>query len=418
MIKIGIIQFPGTNTERETSLALKRANMHSIDILWNDSIDKVSDCDGYIIAGGFSFEDRSRAGIIASLDPIMKIIKTEAQKGKPVFGICNGAQILVESGLVPGVSDNKTCVSLADNKRIQNGYVVGTGYYNEWTYLKTSVSSQSTAFTKHLKKDELIHVPFAHAEGRFVIPKNLLTELIKNDQTPFRYSNSSGYVSNQFPINPNGSDYNLAAICNTSGNVLAMMPHPERTENGDKIFSSMKSYIEEGIQPANKTLNYIPEKPIINKYKPGKNVVSWVVDLIITDNEAVSVQNAIDKLGIDLKISKQTLWELSIANNSPSVLEKIKLTGELFNSNKEYISNFIKEKNVVTFLVQQKEDMHCKVKFDSLKERFDISELSKLKRGVLWNISSKNTNFNSEIDKLLETNILFNQLSHECFRIS
>ena len=418
MIKIGIIQFPGTNTERETSLALKRANMHSIDILWNDSIDKVSDCDGYIIAGGFSFEDRSRAGIIASLDPIMKIIKTEAQKGKPVFGICNGAQILVESGLVPGVSDNKTCVSLADNKRIQNGYVVGTGYYNEWTYLKTSVSSQSTAFTKHLKKDELIHVPFAHAEGRFVIPKNLLTELIKNDQTPFRYSNSSGYVSNQFPINPNGSDYNLAAICNTSGNVLAMMPHPERTENGDKIFSSMKSYIEEGIQPANKTLNYIPEKPIINKYEPGKNVVSWVVDLIITDNEAVSVQNAIDKLGIDLKISKQTLWELSIANNSPSVLEKIKLTGELFNSNKEYISNFIKEKNVVTFLVQQKEDMHCKVKFDSLKERFDISELSKLKRGVLWNISSKNTNFNSEIDKLLETNILFNQLSHECFRIS
>ena len=75
MINIGIIQFPGTNTERETSLALKRANMHSTDILWNDSIDKISACDGYIIAGGFSFEDRSRAGIIASLDPIMKIIK-------------------------------------------------------------------------------------------------------------------------------------------------------------------------------------------------------------------------------------------------------------------------------------------------------------------------------------------------------
>ena len=418
MIKIGIIQFPGTNTERETSLALKRANMHSIDILWNDSINKISTCDGYIIAGGFSFEDRSRAGIIASLDPIMNIIKNESQKGKPVFGICNGAQILVESGLVPGVIDNKIGVSLADNKRIQNGYVMGTGYYNEWTYLKTSVSSQSTAFTKYLKKDELIHAPFAHAEGRFIIPKILLDELIKNEQTPFRYSDNKGYISNQFPINPNGSDYNLAAISNTSGNVLAMMPHPERTENGDKIFSSMKSYIEQGIQPTNKTLNYVPDKPIINKYEPEKNVVPWVIDLIITDNEAVSVQNAIDKLGIDLKISKQTLWELSISNNSSKVLEKIKLTGELFNSNKEYIGNFIKEKNVVTFLVQQKEDMHCKVKFDSIRERFDISELSKLKRGVLWNISSKNTNFDSEIDKLLETNILFNQLSHECFRIS
>ena len=115
-------------------------------------------------------------------------LKNESQKGKPVFGICNGAQILVESGLVPGVIDNKIGVSLADNKRIQNGYVVGTGYYNEWTYLKTSVSSQSTAFTKYLKKDELIHVPFAHAEGRFIIPKILLDELIKNEQTPFPVS--------------------------------------------------------------------------------------------------------------------------------------------------------------------------------------------------------------------------------------
>ena len=219
----------------------------------------------------------------------------------------------------------------------------------------------------------MIHIPFAHAEGNLLFQRTS-TELIKNDQTPFRYSNSSGYVSNQFPINPNGSDYNLAAICNTSGNVLAMMPHPERTESGDKIFSSMKSYIEEGIQPANKTLNYIPEKPIINKYDPRKNVVSWVVDLIITDNEAVSVQNAIDKLGIDLKISKQTLWELSITNNSPSVLEKIKLTGEVYKSKKEYISNFIKRKKRY-FLVQQKEDMHCKVKFDFSKKDLILASL-------------------------------------------
>ena len=106
-IKIGVIQFPGSNTERETFMACTRAGMEPVEFLWNNDPMELSELDGYIIVGGFSYEDRSRAGVIAALDPIMKQISIESEKNKPVLGICNGAQILVESGLVPGFKDNQ-----------------------------------------------------------------------------------------------------------------------------------------------------------------------------------------------------------------------------------------------------------------------------------------------------------------------
>ena len=134
---LAIIQFPGSNTERETFMACERTGIKAKEFLWNTPPRQLSKFSGYIIIGGFSYEDRSRAGIIAALDPIMNQVKTEASKGKPVLGICNGAQILVESGLVPGSNDNTTCVSLTDNKRIKGGRVVGIGYYNT---IKTNFS--------------------------------------------------------------------------------------------------------------------------------------------------------------------------------------------------------------------------------------------------------------------------------------
>ena len=417
-INIGVIQFPGSNTERETGLAIKRSNMKPVEVMWNADSQIVQNCDGFIITGGFSFEDRSRAGVVASLDPIMDILKEEAAKGKPIFGICNGAQILVESGLVPGVEKNQTSIALTDNKRIQNGHVVGTGYYNTWTHLKVSVPPESTAFTRHLNSKEIIYLPFAHAEGRFIVPDKLLNELINNNQSVFRYCDDSGEISSQFPTNPNGSDYNLAAVSNPSGNVLAMMPHPERTNLGDKLFSSMREFIEHGTPMKNNKISYVPEKNTIDYYTPGNMAFEWVIDMVITDNEAATVQNALQRIGLDVTITRQQHWEITISRDSKNSLKKIENTGELFNSNKEYISAITEKKDSVSFLVRQKEDMHSQAKFESIRERFSINELVKLKRGVIWNISIKSTNFESVLNSIIDTNILFNPLSHECFRIS
>lgn len=255
-MKIAVIYFPGNNCEVETRNSVISAGMECDIIRWNDSSVDLGEYDGYILGGGFSYEDRVRAGVIPAKDPVMDVIRFEATKGKPVLGICNGAQVLIETGIVPGLH-GKVEFALAPNI---NPFM--KGYFCTWKHL-VKTCSRKTAFADLLKQGEVLHVPIAHAEGRFVTKdENILKELIENDQVVFKYSNKEGEVIPDFPVNPNGSMENIAALCNKEGNVVAMMPHPERCTwekqlrvfgkkgfndpaPGQKIFASMKKYIEE-----------------------------------------------------------------------------------------------------------------------------------------------------------------------------
>ena len=417
-INIAIIQFPGSNTERETLMACRRVGLNPVEFLWNEPAEKLSDFDGIIIVGGFAYEDRSRAGVIAALDPIMKQIKLEAKNGKPVLGICNGAQILVESGLVPGLANHRVGIAITDNKRVKDGHVLGVGYYNTWANLQLTASAGRCTFTRHLKTGDFINVPLAHGEGRFIIPHELLEKMITNEQTVFRYCDNNGIISDEFPTNPNGSMHNLAAVCNPKGNVMAMMPHPERTENGDTIFSSMKDYIENGNHVTSHTLSYDRPHYEVKNYESNGDSTEWIIEMIITDNEAASVHNALNHLGFDVSITRQTHWEISTDGERDSILQKIDKTGELYNSNKEFISQTTSAKNTASFLVRQKEDMIGRAKFESLTERFEIDGISEIKRGVIWNVTVNSGNLENVLGNLLDTHILFNPLSHECYRIN
>ena len=418
VIHIAIIQFPGSNTERETLMACRRVGLNPIEFLWNEPTEKLSEFDGYVIVGGFAYEDRSRAGIIAALDPIMKQIRLEAEKGKPVLGICNGAQILVESGLVPGLKNYRVGIALTDNKRVQGGHVIGVGYYNTWANLKMSAPSNRCAFTRHLNSGEWIKIPLAHGEGRFIIPNVLLEKMISNNQTVYRYCDDNGNIVDEFPTNPNGSMYNLAAVCNPAGNVMAMMPHPERTENGDVVFSSMKEFIENGNPVSDHNLSFDRPHYEMTYYKANSNTTEWIIDMIITDNEASSVSNALDHLGHNVSIARQTHWEISMDGDRESILKKIDATGELYNSNKEFISQPKDSEKITSFLVRQKEDMLGRAKYESLKERFEIDGITDLKRGVIWNVTVNSGSFDTVLNDILGTHILFNPLSHECYRIN
>ena len=418
VIHIAIIQFPGSNTERETLMACRRVGLNPIEFLWNEPTEKLSEFYGYVIVGGFAYEDRSRAGVIAALDPIMKQIRLEAEKGKPVLGICNGAQILVENGLVPGLKNYRVGIALTDNKRVQGGHVIGVGYYNTWANLKMSAPSNRCAFTRHLNSGEWIKIPLAHGEGRFIVPDTLLEKMISNNQTVYRYCDDNGNIVDEFPTNPNGSMYNLAAVCNPEGNVMAMMPHPERTENGNVVFSSMKEFIENENPVSDHNLSFDRPHYEMTDYKANSNATEWIIDMIITDNEASSVSNALDHLGHNVSIARQTHWEISMDGDRESILKKIDATGELYNSNKEFISQPKDSEKNTSFLVRQKEDMLGRAKYESLKERFEIDGITDLKRGVIWNVTVNSGSFDTVLNDILGTHILFNPLSHECYRIN
>jgi len=221
---VGVIQLPGVNCEYETLDAVRRAGMEAVLVRWNASPELVGSLDGYVFPGGFSFQDRIRAGAVAAKEGVVELVAREADRGKPVLGICNGAQVLVEAGLVPGLEPGKVEMGLAPN-------VMGerTGYFCRWVFVRASRRGGSCAFTRELAEGEVIPIPVAHAEGRFVsAEEGVLANVAEGGQVVFEYCDESGRVSPEFPVNPNGSWMNAAGICNKAGNVLALMPHPER----------------------------------------------------------------------------------------------------------------------------------------------------------------------------------------------
>ena len=219
-MKFAVIVFPGSNCDNDAYYVIKKHLGVDVDFVWHKNTD-LNNYDCIIIPGGFSYGDYLRAGAVARFSNIMNAIKSSAQKGKAVIGICNGFQILVESGLLPG--------ALITNK--------STRFISKTTHLK--VLNNNSLFTNKYKNQETITMPIAHKQGNYYADQELLNQLKDNNQIAFQYSN-----------NPNGSCDDIAGILNKEKNILGMMPHPERasekilgSNDGLKIFESMLSNI-------------------------------------------------------------------------------------------------------------------------------------------------------------------------------
>lgn len=261
-MKIAVMQFPGTNCEYETLVAVKVVGMDGEIFRWNRSEGELSSFDGYFLPGGFSYQDRVRAGAIASKEPVMQALLEEAAKGKPIIGICNGFQILVEAGLLPGTG--KIDMALAQNVMVSKGKIVRRGYYCDWVNLRHEAPPRRCSGSFIMERGSLFKIPIAHGEGNLVTSTPKLIEMLNDEkQVVFRYCDKNGRVKNEFPVNVNGSTESIAGICNPEGNVLGMMPHPERAffawqlpafdprkqrpdepGPGRRVFESVKRYIE------------------------------------------------------------------------------------------------------------------------------------------------------------------------------
>jgi len=409
--------------------------MDSQFVRWNEDID-LKIFDGYILPGGFSYEDRGRSGVIAAKDPIMKKVSLEANKGKPVLGICNGAQILIEYGLVPGLENNKLEMALAANAWIKKGKIVGGGFYNDWIYIKSDAPPGRCAFNM-FKRNIIIKCPVAHGEGRYTTEdKNLLKQLKKNAQTIFRYCDEHGKFIDEFPINPNNAVYNLAGICNPEGNVMALMPHPERTVEGDPIFASMAAYIK-------KDFSVRAPSSAKKKYKSGfreqkidiyneKPQIEMLVEMVITDNEERTIEHAIKNMGFkDIELKKYSYFGIKTKSNK--ALDKLAVelirSGELINTNKEIphikinnqwheydankglIDSTFNDNFEKSYLVFEKNNYAGKNILASVHKHFGIKEADEIKKGVLWVIKRGQ----KHSDKIIKTYIFHNPHSSLIF---
>lgn len=215
-MKFAVIVFPGSNCDRDMYHAAKDALGAEAELVWYQDA-KLEGYDAILIPGGFSYGDYLRCGAIASTSEIVTSLRREAEKGTPILGVCNGFQILLESGLLPGAL-------------IRNDQLKFICHFEDLI-----VKNNETLFTTDYDKDEVIKIPVAHGEGNYYCDEATLSELKANNQIVFTYKN-----------NPNGSVSDIAGIVNKKGNVLGMMPHPERaaetllgSDDGLKMFTSM-----------------------------------------------------------------------------------------------------------------------------------------------------------------------------------
>jgi phosphoribosylformylglycinamidine synthase len=207
-MKFGIVVFPGTWSDRDCYYSIHNICGQDAVYIWHKETD-LSDCDCIVLPGGFSYGDYLRTGAIARFSPVMDSVADFSKKGRPVIGICNGFQVLCEAHLLPGV--------LRQNDHLQ--------YRCQWTYLKTV--NNTTPFTSKCKKGQVLKIPISHYEGRYYADESVIKELEDTGRVAFRYGTPSGEITKD--ANPNGALNNIAGIVNKQGNVLGMMPHPERS---------------------------------------------------------------------------------------------------------------------------------------------------------------------------------------------
>ena len=206
-MKFGILVFPGSNCDRDVATVTSGVLQQPTRLIWHTDTD-LSDCDVIVVPGGFSYGDYLRCGAIARFAPVMRSLQDHVNQGKYVLGICNGFQILTESGLLDGaLVRNRDLHFVCDRVPLR-------------------VERNDLAFTQNYQKNQVISLPIAHGEGCYFADADTLKSLEDHQQIVFRYCDAIGNVNQE--ANPNGSLANIAGICNKQGNVLGMMPHPER----------------------------------------------------------------------------------------------------------------------------------------------------------------------------------------------
>jgi phosphoribosylformylglycinamidine synthase len=224
-LRIGIVEFPGSNCDHDAYHALKHVLEQDVRFVWHKETE-LSDLDAIVLPGGFSYGDYLRSGAIARFSPVMTSVVDFARKGGYVLGICNGFQVLCETGLLPG--------TLMRNASLR--FVCRP--------VHVRVETAETAFTRRLHRGDVLSIPVAHGEGNFFADQRTLQELEASNRVVFRYCDSEGRVTEE--ANPNGSRNSIAGIVNEAGNVLGMMPHPERhmetllgSADGQGVFESL-----------------------------------------------------------------------------------------------------------------------------------------------------------------------------------
>lgn len=423
MSRIAIIYFPGTTGVPTVQRALTAVGLAYDRVLWNITTG-LEQYDAFVLPAGFSFGDRVRPGVVAAHTPLMQWLKHAAQQGKPILGIGNGCQILIEAGLLPGVSGNALAGATTMNVRKQTQGILGIGLYHSKVYVKHVAPDRRTRFTNGLATSTVLPGRVADSAGSFIFPEELALELEHHQQVLFKYCTAEGEVLNDFPINPNGAMWGIAGLCNPAGNVVGYIPELERDEQGTVLFAGLQRSLAQPVVSNASPLQWQPGTITVKRHHASVESLDLYATSTQTQFAAQHVETILQKKGFQVQVKCRQYWEIwhdvdkpQLAAFTKTVVQSGLLVDQTIAA---YTPTWVPIADTVNVLIRDTNDYEGKYVAQQLRQKYGIIGIENVLKGTIWELS-----FPADIaiekmnvtGQILQTYVLHNPYAQECMVI-
>ncbi|MBI5421509.1 phosphoribosylformylglycinamidine synthase subunit PurQ [Candidatus Peregrinibacteria bacterium] len=424
MIRFAVLFFPGSKPESETVRAFSRSGMEAEQFPWNDPLlleeGRLEDFDGYCLVGKWNGERGDRLGAIAARDPVMETIKKEASKGKVVLGIGRGAEILAESGLIPGYDSLELACAVVWTGMPQEGRGAEAGIRDRGIHLKSIAPKNRSAFNSVAG---LLELPFGHGEGQFVFGNPATLKALRgNGQILFQYCDERGKAKASAPLLPGGSNEAIAALCNPAGNVMAIISHPGRDPlgGGDAIFASIREWIGGKVKVAHNRLGKLQIPEDIRPFEPAD--LEFLVRPKKPDPLERSMEAVLGKAGFKVALTRYDYWsvKLFLGMDPKGMALQILRSGVIADVGSQWVTtrigkevySYSPEKGLQPIEMSPERWLVVRERFDSVGE-WKAEEVRKQVRkevesvgyGVLWDVEKADE---KALYGIIRTKILYN----------
>lgn len=389
-------------------------------VLWNQ-LDGLDQYDAFILPAGFSYGDRIRPGVVAAHSPMMQALKQAAQRGKPILGIGNGCQILIEAGLLPGVSPGVLAGATTLNVRKQAQDIIGVGLHHSKVYLKHVAPERRTVFTAGVDTSTIIAGRVADSAGNFIFSEELTLELEHNQQILFKYCTEQGVVLNDFPTNPNGSMWGIAGLCDPAGNVVGYIPELERDEQGTMLMAGLQRSLTQSSVSKTQPLRWQPGTVTIKPYHPSVESLDIYVSSLQSQYSARMAEMMLQRYGFQVQVRCQQYWEIwhDVEKSQLEQFTKMLVhSGMLLDSS---IDQYHFEKtvtpNTMNILVRNINDYEGKYVAEQLRHTYSVMGIGNIMKGTIWELSFPTASATERMNlagQILQTYILYNPYAQEC----
>lgn len=421
MAKVAIIYFPGSTGISSVQRALTAVGLAHERVLWNTT-DSLNSYDAFILPAGCSYGNRIRPGVVAAHTAMMRQLKQAAGHGKPILGIGNGCQILIEAGVLPGVEPAVLAGATTMNVRKQAQDIIGVEFYHSKVYVKHVVADRRTVFTNGLPIGTVLPARVADTAGCFTFPEELALELERNQQIVLKYCTAEGAVLNDFPTNPNGAMWGIAGLCNPAGNVVGYIPELERDDQGTVMFAGLQRSLTRPFVPSGKPLQWQPGTATVKRYHPSVESLNIYVESAQTICAARMAEALLRQRDFHVNVQCKRYWEIwhDVDKQQLEVITKALVASSVLLNDAidQYTVQLAPAGEAVRILVRDMNDYKGKYAIQQLRQKNSTLEINNIIQGTLWEVSFSEVVTEDRmnlIGQILQTYVFYNPYAQECY---